>query len=490
MRRASASWPASRDQPEQPEGAGRAALREAAHPGPGRRQAPSDEDRLVDRRRHARAAYGTVRSAGACSSTARCRSSRAPTSTPLPRFVNPATGRVHCSFSQASPPPGGCASSDPNLQNIPIRTDARPAHARAPSSPRADELGAALAPTTARSSCASWRTSRATSACARPSARGKDIHARDRRACLRRQPEARDARDAQPRQGGQLRPALRHGRGASARETGLSIAEARASSSATSRRFPKRARLAGARSCRVRARRATSRRCSAAAAAWPTSTPRRPRARLAENAAVNTPMQGSAADIIKLAMIDLERRLARRGLPARLLLQVHDELLVEVPLAEIDATIALVRTAWSTPSSSPCRSRSTSATGRLARGAALTGESGNTESTEIATRARREGRDNRSFGRVSRGFTRSDRGGSATGARADRDSLRQSRAVERHRLRTFPRSDLVRTDGCNATSPEIRARSFAHSRGAGQVVICDRSSCDSERRLLACPSRA
>ena len=39
-----------------------------------------------------------------------------------------------------------------------------------------------------------------------------------------------------------------------------------------------------------------------------------------------------------------------------------------------------------------------------------------------------------------------------------------------------PCSDLVRPFGCNATSPEIRARSFAHSRGAGQVVICDRSS--------------
>ena len=43
-------------------------------------------------------------------------------------------------------------------------------------------------------------------------------------------------------------------------------------------------------------------------------------------------------------------------------------------------------------------------------------------------------------------------------------------------LARVPRSDLVRTDGCNATSPEIRARSFAHSRGAGQVVICDRLS--------------
>ena len=47
---------------------------------------------------------------------------------------------------------------------------------------------------------------------------------------------------------------------------------------------------------------------------------------------------------------------------------------------------------------------------------------------------------------------------------------------QRHGVRTLLRSDLVRTDGCNATSPEIRARSFAHSRGAGQVVIRYRAS--------------
>ena len=61
---------------------------------------------------------------------------------------------------------------------------------------------------------------------------------------------------------------------------------------------------------------------------------------------------------------------------------------------------------------------------------------------------------------------------------------------QRHRVRTFPRSDLVRTDGCNATSPEIRARSFAHSRGAGQVVICDRLWWIRSAGLLPCPSRA
>jgi len=63
----------------------------------------------------------------------------------------------------------------------------------------------------------------------------------------------------------------------------------------------------------------------------------------AENAAVNTPVQGSAADVIKRAMIDLETRLSRSKLAGRMLLQVHDELLLEVPENELDDTRDLVR---------------------------------------------------------------------------------------------------------------------------------------------------
>jgi DNA polymerase-1 len=63
----------------------------------------------------------------------------------------------------------------------------------------------------------------------------------------------------------------------------------------------------------------------------------------AENAAVNTPVQGSAADVIKRAMIQLEARLSASPLAGRMLLQVHDELVLEVPLGELDDTIALVK---------------------------------------------------------------------------------------------------------------------------------------------------
>ena len=62
----------------------------------------------------------------------------------------------------------------------------------------------------------------------------------------------------------------------------------------------------------------------------------------AERAAINAPIQGSAADIMKRAMIRVARRLANERSGAKLLLQVHDELLLEVPDSEIDATAKLV----------------------------------------------------------------------------------------------------------------------------------------------------
>jgi DNA polymerase-1 len=62
-----------------------------------------------------------------------------------------------------------------------------------------------------------------------------------------------------------------------------------------------------------------------------------------ERAAMNTPIQGSAADIIKAAMVAVHERLVAEGLRARLILQVHDELLIETPLEEKDSVVALLR---------------------------------------------------------------------------------------------------------------------------------------------------
>ncbi len=63
-----------------------------------------------------------------------------------------------------------------------------------------------------------------------------------------------------------------------------------------------------------------------------------------ERSAVNSPIQGSAADMIKLAMINIDRRLDREGLNARMLLQVHDELVFEVAMKDVDILKALVKT--------------------------------------------------------------------------------------------------------------------------------------------------
>ncbi len=65
----------------------------------------------------------------------------------------------------------------------------------------------------------------------------------------------------------------------------------------------------------------------------------------AERTAVNTPLQGTAADLMRKAMIVADSELRRRGLRSRLLLQVHDELVLECPPEELEETRSLVRQA-------------------------------------------------------------------------------------------------------------------------------------------------
>jgi DNA polymerase-1 len=75
------------------------------------------------------------------------------------------------------------------------------------------------------------------------------------------------------------------------------------------------------------------------------NSPNRISREFAERTAINTPIQGTAADIIKLAMLRVDDQLRRQGLKARLLLQIHDELILEVPAAEVEPATALVREA-------------------------------------------------------------------------------------------------------------------------------------------------
>nr|MCU0699636.1 DNA polymerase [Myxococcaceae bacterium] len=63
----------------------------------------------------------------------------------------------------------------------------------------------------------------------------------------------------------------------------------------------------------------------------------------AERAAINMPIQATAADLVKRAMLEADRVLGAKGLETRMLLQVHDELLFEVPEGELEQVTALVR---------------------------------------------------------------------------------------------------------------------------------------------------
>ncbi|MBA4256662.1 MAG: DNA polymerase I, partial [Polaromonas sp.] len=66
------------------------------------------------------------------------------------------------------------------------------------------------------------------------------------------------------------------------------------------------------------------------------NSPNGPRRAGAERAAINAPMQGTAADLIKLSMVAVQQALDAQGKATKMIMQVHDELVFEVPLAEVD----------------------------------------------------------------------------------------------------------------------------------------------------------
>ena len=74
-------------------------------------------------------------------------------------------------------------------------------------------------------------------------------------------------------------------------------------------------------------------------------SPKAPIREFGKRAAMNTPVQGTAADIIKLAMVRTDRALREAGMQSRLILQVHDELLLECPPEEADRAAEMLRKA-------------------------------------------------------------------------------------------------------------------------------------------------
>ncbi len=263
----------------------------------------------------------------------------------LPRFVNPRTGRVHCSFSQVTAATGRLASSDPNLQNIPVRTE-RGQRLRAAFIAREPDARGEWLLFTADYSQVELRIMAHFAGDERMKAafaEGRDIHAStasvvfdiDERLVTR---EMRNRAKA-------VNFGLLYGMGAArlARETGLSILEAKRFMERYFESFPK---VRGWRETLLAHAREVGYVETIFGRRRPMPELKSENGRLrafAENMAVNTPIQGSAADIIKKAMIDLEHKLADSGLAAQLLLQVHDELVLEAPRSEIDRLRPMVK---------------------------------------------------------------------------------------------------------------------------------------------------
>jgi DNA polymerase-1 len=263
----------------------------------------------------------------------------------LPRYVNERTGRIHCSFSQVSAATGRLASSDPNLQNIPVRTE-RGKHLREAFVPRARDARGEWLLVSADYSQIELRVMAHLSGdehMRRTFEQKKDVHAATAARVFNVMPElvTREMRDRAK----VINFGLLYGMGPQrvARETGMTLPEAKGfveryfASFPTIRRWMDQLLETAREKGYVETLLGRRRRV-------PELTSRDNRLRVfAENAALNTPVQGSAADIIKRAMIDLERELEGSALAGRMLLQVHDELVLECPATELDDTVALVK---------------------------------------------------------------------------------------------------------------------------------------------------
>ncbi len=250
----------------------------------------------------------------------------------LPAMVNPATGRVHTNYAQAVAVTGRLASNDPNLQNIPIRTPegrrvreafvAPPGHVLMSADYSQIELRLMAHISGDEGMRAAF-------------AAGEDIH-RATAAEVFGLPLA-EVGPEQRRYAKTINFGLIYGMGAFGLAQALGI-EAKAARDYIERYF---ARFAGVR------RWMEATKASAAELGYVSTLFGRrivlseirggsgPRRSAAERQAINAPMQGSAADLIKLAMIAVQRALDAEQRATRMVMQVHDELVFEVPEAEL-----------------------------------------------------------------------------------------------------------------------------------------------------------
>lgn len=245
----------------------------------------------------------------------------------LPQLINPKTNRIHSSFHQTGTATGRLSSSDPNLQNIPIRTDQGREIRKAF---RASSRGLVLL-----SADYSQVELRLLAHIAKESAlieafvRGEDIHRATAARIFGLAPEEVDS--ATRSKAKAINFGIIYGMGPQrlARQTGVSMSEAKDFIQKYFEGYPGIKKY-------IEESIATARKTGFAT----TITGRRrpipefastDRMMLvnAENIAVNSPIQGSAADLIKIAMIRIEKSFEEKRLPAKMLLQVHDELVFE-----------------------------------------------------------------------------------------------------------------------------------------------------------------
>jgi len=258
----------------------------------------------------------------------------------LPKLVHPETGRLHTSFNQAVTATGRLSSSDPNLQNIPIRTEEgrRIREAFIPADGclflSADYSQVELRILAHLADVPALKEA---------FARGEDIHRRTASEVFGIFPEM--VTDEQRRQAKAINFGVIYGISAFglARQLNIGRRDAQAFIDAYFERYPGIQAFMAVKIDEARARQFVTtllgRRCAVPEIHSSNGAVRG----YAERNAINYPVQGSAADIIKVAMVGIQARLDRERLAARMVLQVHDELVLEVPAGEVDVVRQLVR---------------------------------------------------------------------------------------------------------------------------------------------------
>ncbi|HWP86013.1 MAG TPA: DNA polymerase I [Terriglobia bacterium] len=258
----------------------------------------------------------------------------------LPQYIHPATGRLHTSYNQAGSATGRLSSSNPNLQNIPIRTEL------------GREIRAAFVAETDCLLLAADYSQIELRLLAHFSEdpllveafrRNEDIHALTAAAVFG-VPAAEQTAEHRRRA-----KAINYGivYGISpfglAQQLGVSQEEAAQFIASYFSRYQGVRRFLDATLEETR-RTGQARTLFGRLRRIPDIHSKDPNARgFAERTAINTPLQGSAADLIKLAMIRVDRGLKQRRLAARMILQVHDELVLEAPIPERREAAALLR---------------------------------------------------------------------------------------------------------------------------------------------------